>query len=146
MKNKSIFRILITIVLLFLWFYPQIPMYKTFIEDETVLEVDEYHWDEIVSKLDSPLRVRISCKGDDLFDAFILEEKQMQVLLDWMNSDATEEPELTFLESWKGVNFVDAEGIRMPAGVYFLVLDNTSLGEAYVESSVELSYTVAEWY
>ena len=144
MKNRSLISSIITLAIIGYVAYSNIPKYHTFTEGDFELSPNEYRFVEVRSQSASPIRV--TTEGESVYDLYLLSEVEFKKLTDWMESDDLNQPPLSCLGKWEGVNSVDEEEIMMPEGLFYLVLDNTLLGTESTEEAFAGSYRLSEKY
>jgi hypothetical protein len=69
----------------------------------------------------------------------------MTKLMQWLQTDDPNQPNVSFFAKWENKGSVEEKGIIMPKGKYYLLIDNTLLGGDYgVESNITVDYALFE--
>ncbi len=126
--------------------YRWIPDYYEFDSNAFQIGVEEYYVIDYYSEADSPVKVEvIERSGGQLFDAYLLDGSQYQIIADWMATDDMTQPQFTALARWESVSQIEQAGINIPAGEFHLLIDNTVLGLAPGSAAaLDIQFTIFE--
>ncbi len=145
---KRVSSLIATLVFFGFGVYLGIPRYREFDQGVFSMNDNEYYYYELVSEGDAPLKVELEeSSGSRTFDAYLMDETQFQVVEEWMASDDIEQPEVNYMEQWENVSQVTQEAIIIPEGTFYLVVDNTELGQVYeAGQGIDVNYKFSEKY